>query len=140
MYIQVRNIPFILPHKLCFKKQVGAPTVPSAVIRGYNELEDFRCHTGVTVSHSLFTNWYIYVFFCIFGTFLCYSVTLCLSVTRHWCHNGRVSDKLSRLPRHQRAQAHNSTHTISTSVLCTGYVVNKTVSCVLMKMILVAII
>jgi hypothetical protein len=43
------------------------------------------------------------------------------------------------LPRHQRAQAHNSTHTVSTLVLCTGYVVNKTVSCVLMKMILVAI-
>jgi hypothetical protein len=52
---------------------------------------------------------------------------------------GKVSDKLRRLPRHQRAQAHNSTHTVSTLVLCTGYVVNKTVSCVLMKMILVAI-
>jgi hypothetical protein len=33
-----------------------------------------------------------------------------------------------------------STHPVSTSVLCTGYVVNKTVSCVLMNMILVAII
>jgi hypothetical protein len=54
--------------------------------------------------------------------------------------NGRVSDEPRRLPRHQRAQAHNSTHTVSTSVLCTGYVVNKTVSCVLMNMILVAII
>jgi hypothetical protein len=54
------------------------------------------------------------------------------------CTNGRVSDKLRRLPRHQRTQAHNSTHTVSTSVLFTGYVVNKTVSCVLMKMILVA--
>jgi hypothetical protein len=30
--------------------------------------------------------------------------------------------------------------TISSSVLCTGYVVNKTVSCVLMNMILVTII
>jgi hypothetical protein len=55
-------------------------------------------------------------------------------------NNGRVSDKLRRLPGHQRAQAHNSTHTVSTSVLCTCYVVNKTVSCVLMNMILVAII
>jgi hypothetical protein len=54
--------------------------------------------------------------------------------------NGRVSDKPRRLPRHQRAQAYNSPHTVSTSVLWTGYVVNKTVSCVLMNMILVAII
>jgi hypothetical protein len=54
--------------------------------------------------------------------------------------NGRVSEKPRRLPRHQRAQAHNSTHTVSTLVLCTGYVVNKTVSCVLMNMILVAVI
>jgi hypothetical protein len=54
--------------------------------------------------------------------------------------NGRVIDKPRRLPRHQRAEAHNSTHNVSTSVLCFGYVVNKTVSCVLMNMILVAII
>jgi hypothetical protein len=56
------------------------------------------------------------------------------------CYNGRVSDKPRRLPRHQRAQAHNSTHTVRSSVLCSCYVVNKTVSCVLMNMILVAII
>jgi hypothetical protein len=54
--------------------------------------------------------------------------------------NGRVSDKPRRLPRHQREQAHNSTHTVVSSVLCTGYVVNKTGSCVLMNMILVIII
>jgi hypothetical protein len=51
--------------------------------------------------------------------------------------NGRVSDKPHRLLRHQRAQAHNSTHTVVSSVLCTGYVVNKTGS---MNMILVIII
>jgi hypothetical protein len=39
--------------------------------------------------------------------------------------NGRVSDKPRSLPRHQRAQAQNSTHTVSTSVLCTGYVETK---------------
>jgi hypothetical protein len=33
-----------------------------------------------------------------------------------------------------------SPHTVSTSVLCSGYEVNKTVSCVLMNMILVAFI
>jgi hypothetical protein len=52
---------------------------------------------------------------------------------------GTVTYKPRRLPRHQRAQALNSTHTVSTSVLCTVYVVNKTVSCVLMNMILVTI-
>jgi hypothetical protein len=30
-------------------------------------------------------------------------------VSLNLCHNGRVSDKPRRLPRHQRAQAHNST-------------------------------
>jgi hypothetical protein len=37
----------------------------------------------------------------------------------------------------RRTIAHN---TVVSSVLCTGYVVNKTVSCVLMNMILVTII
>jgi hypothetical protein len=48
-----------------------------------------------------------------------------------WHTNGRVSDKPLCLPRHQRAQAHNSTHAVVSSVLCTGYVLNKTGSCVL---------
>jgi hypothetical protein len=29
------------------QKQVGAPTVPSAVIRGSNEFKDFRYHRGL---------------------------------------------------------------------------------------------
>jgi hypothetical protein len=37
----------------------------------------------------------------------------------------------------RRTTAHN---TVSSSVLCTGYVVNRTVSCVIMNMILVTII
>jgi hypothetical protein len=36
--------------------------------------------------------------------------------------NGRVSDKPHRLTRHQRAQAHNSTLTVVSTVLFTGYV------------------
>jgi hypothetical protein len=34
-------------------KQVGAPTVPSAVIWGSNELEDLWCHKCVIVSHCV---------------------------------------------------------------------------------------
>jgi hypothetical protein len=33
------------------RKQVGASTVPSAVISGSNELEDFLCHILVKVSN-----------------------------------------------------------------------------------------
>jgi hypothetical protein len=35
------------------KKQVGAPTVPSAFFRGSKEWEAFRCHKSVTVSYSV---------------------------------------------------------------------------------------
>jgi hypothetical protein len=49
--------------------------------------------------------------------------------------NGRVSDKpRCAISARRRTTAHI---TISSSVLCTGYVVNKTVSCVLRDMILV---
>jgi hypothetical protein len=34
-------------------KQVGAPTVPSAVIKRPNEFEGFRCHKTVKVTHSV---------------------------------------------------------------------------------------
>jgi hypothetical protein len=35
------------------QEQVGAPTVPSAVIWGSNELEDLWCHKSVIVSHCV---------------------------------------------------------------------------------------
>jgi hypothetical protein len=34
-------------------KQVGAPTVPWAVIKGPIEFQDFRCHRHVKVSHNV---------------------------------------------------------------------------------------
>jgi hypothetical protein len=43
-------------------EQVGAPTVPSAVFRGSNEFEDFRCHRSVTVLHSV-TGCHVYFIF-----------------------------------------------------------------------------
>ena len=68
-------------------KQVGAPTVPSAVIWGSNELEAFMCHIGVTVSHSV-TMCQIYfipqlanfLFFNISWAFWWYSVSHCVTV------------------------------------------------------------
>jgi hypothetical protein len=42
--------------------------------------------------------------------------------------NGTVSDKPRRLLHHQRMQAHNSTLYPCSTVLRTGYVLNKTVS------------
>jgi hypothetical protein len=53
------------------------------------------------------------------------------------CYNGRVSDKPRRLPLHQGTQRTTAHFTVVSTVLCTGYEENKTVSCVLMNVILV---
>jgi hypothetical protein len=51
-------------------KQVGAPTVPSAVFKGSNEFEDFWFHRSVTVCHNFFifqvTDFLSYEFFDLF--------------------------------------------------------------------------
>jgi hypothetical protein len=45
--------------KMLPEKQVGAPTVPLAVIKRFNEFVDFWCHKGVQVSHGV-TVYHIY--------------------------------------------------------------------------------
>jgi hypothetical protein len=79
------RVRLVLPETGLQEKQVGAPTVPWAVIRGSNKLEDFRCQIHVKVSHCVtsisFLNWHIFGYFVLFGTFLGHRVTLCHSVT-----------------------------------------------------------
>jgi hypothetical protein len=66
-------------------KQVGAPTVSSAVIWGSNELEDCWCQRRVKVfiSHlAYFELFFIFELFCVI-------VLHCVTVqcdTRHGCH------------------------------------------------------
>jgi hypothetical protein len=43
-------------------KQVGAPTVPSTVIKGSNYFEDFWCNSGITVSHSVTCVLHLFLF------------------------------------------------------------------------------
>jgi hypothetical protein len=67
------RVRLVLPETGLQEKQVGAPTVPWAVIRGSNKLEDFRCQIHVKVSHSV-TLCHVYfisqlAYFCIFCTF-----------------------------------------------------------------------
>jgi hypothetical protein len=69
------------------KKQVGAPPVPSAVIRGSIEFEDFWCQRCVKVSKcvtSLFIlNWQLFCIFCLFFSILelfCVIVSHCDTV------------------------------------------------------------
>jgi hypothetical protein len=53
---------------------------------------------------------------------------------------GGLVIKPRRLPRHQRGRRTTAHFTVVSTVLCTVYVVNKTISCVLMNVILVTMI
>jgi hypothetical protein len=63
---------FVASYEFSFlRKHVCAPTVPSAVIRGSNELEDFgvtdvsKCHIlSKCVTSILFLNWHDFGIFC----------------------------------------------------------------------------
>jgi hypothetical protein len=51
-----------------------------------------------------------------------------MGLIRHREFNERVSDKPRQFPRHQRASRRTTAHfTVVSTVLCTGYVLNKTV-------------
>jgi hypothetical protein len=54
--------------------------------------------------------------------------------------NGTVSDKPRQLLRYSARRRTTAHFTVVSTVLCTGYKVNKTVSCVLMNVILVTMI